>query len=494
MKKIIISYHPYGSRVCIVEDGKLVEFWVEKEDKKRLVGNFYKGKVMNVLKGMDSAFFNIGLEKNAFLYAGDMLGADDEEVQTTKLNIHQGDEVLVQVVKDEFGTKGAKITMNVSLAARGLIMMPSVDYVCASKKLPDNEQKEELIKFIDGIRKPGHGYILRTQSVDCSKEELIEETKELESRWENILKTFKNKQAPALIYKDESLAVRAVRDMLREDVDEVIVDNNKIYEELKAAFPYVCKKNPNLIKLYTSTENILYAYHLSSQIDMLLERKVMLSNGANLIIDRTEALTVIDVNTGKYVGQKELSETLFETNLIAAKEIARQLRLRNIGGIIVVDCIDMDSDEKINKIMEVLREELDKDRIKATAIDMTPLGLVEITRKKSSSMIGDVLLKPCPYCHGNGYVYSDEHVASKIKQDLNNLFKNPKNSTVVIKVSTSVFNKIFAYKIFEKECLNEWRDKRIYLIPDELEHVEKYEIKTYFESIIDLPDTARLLF
>ena len=494
MKKIIISYRTSYTRVCIIEDGKLVEFWVEKESKERLVGNFYKGKVMNVIKGMDSAFVNIGLDRNAFLYAGDMLGCEDTEIQISKLNVKPGDEILVQVVKDEFSTKGAKISMNVSLAARGLILMPNVDYVCASKKLPDDEKKEKLVNYIESIRKPGHGYILRTQSVDCSEEELLQEANELEERWKNIQKKYAESKAPALVYKDESLAVRAVRDMLREDVEEVIVDNKKVYEELREAFPYICKKTPDLIKLYSNTEDILYAYHLTSQIDSLLERKVMLSNGANLIIDRTEALTVIDVNTGKYIGQKQLSETLFETNIIAAKEIARQLRLRNIGGIIVVDFIDMEDEEQINKLMEVLREELSKDRIRATAIDMTSLGLVEITRKKTRSMLDEVLLQPCPYCHGSGSVYSEEYITGKIKQDLNILFKNPKNSTVIVTVSTSVFNKVFSYKLFEKECLNEWKDRRIYLVPDESKHIEKYDIKTCYESIIDLPDTARLLF
>ena len=497
MKQIIIACHPANTRVCIVEDGKLVEFWVERESTERIVGNIYKGKVMNVLPGMESAFVNIGLEKNAFLYAGDMVDCDcceQKDESTNKLNIKVGDEILVQVVKDQFGNKGARISMNISLPSRGLILMPQIDYVGVSRKLQNTEQVNDLVKYVESIRKKGHGYILRTQSTDCSKEEILQDTEELEDKWAKIQDAFVHKSAPALIYKDESLAIRAVRDMLRSDVDEIIVDNEKVYNELKATFPHVCEENPNLFKLYTHNENVVYAYNLSSQIDSILKKKVEMSNGAYLVIDRTEALTVIDVNTGKYVGQKQLSETIFETNKIAAKEIARQLRLRNLGGIIVVDFIDMDKQSQIDEVMAILKEELAKDRIKTTLIDITPLGLVEITRKKSNSMIGDVMLQPCPYCGGDGYVYSEEHVATKLKQDLNMLFKNPLNTTVIVELSVNVFNKIFAYKLLEKECETIWQDKRIYLVPSEIMHIEKYKIKATNDMIIDLPDVAKLLY
>ena len=496
MKKIIIACHPANTHVCIVEDGKLVEFWVERESTKGIVGNIYKGKVMNVLPGMESAFVNIGLEKNAFLYAGDMIDVDGETKGEVgkKLNVKIGDEVLVQVVKDQFGTKGARISMNISLPSRGLILMPQTDYVGVSRKLDDSDEVKALTEFVEKNRKKGHGYILRTQCLDCPKEELENEIKELEDKWEKIQDGFMHRSAPSLIHKDESLAIRAVRDMLRSDVDEIVVDNKVVYNELIEAFPHVYEDNSKLFKLYEHTESIMYAYNLSSQIDALLTKKVEMSNGAYLVIDRTEALTVVDVNTGKYVGQKQLSETIFETNKVAAKEIARQLRLRNIGGIIVVDFIDMDKQSQIDEVMAILKEELSKDRIKTTLIDITPLGLVEITRKKSSSMIGDVMLQPCPYCNGDGYVYSEEHVATKIKQSLYTLFKNPMNTTAIVEVSINVFNKIFAYKLLEKECETVWKDKRIYLVPSDALHVEKYSLKATNETIIDLPDTAKLLY
>ena len=496
MKQILIACHPANTRVCIVEDGKLVEFWVERESTERVVGNIYKGKVMNVLPGMESAFVNIGLEKNAFLYAGDMLVEDEtlDNSESKPLNVKVGDEILVQVVKDQFGNKGARISMNISLPSRGLILMPQIDYVGVSKKLQNDDKTQDMVSYIESIRKQGHGYILRTQSADCSKEELLNESKELEEKWDYIQKTFISKSAPSLIYKDETLAIRAVRDMLRNDVDEIIVDNKSVYDELISTFPHVYEENKNLFKLYTHNEPIFYAYNLTSQIDSLLTKKVEMSNGAYLVIDKTEALTVIDVNTGKYIGRKQLSETIFETNKIAAKEIARQLRLRNIGGIVVVDFIDMDKQSQIDEVMAILKEELAKDRIKTSLIDITPLGLVEITRKKSSSSISDVMLQQCPYCSGNGYVYSDEHVVTKIKQDLNIVFKNQNNHTAIIEVSTNVFNKIFAYKLLEKEAETIWRDKRIYIVPVENIHIEKFNIRTTNETIIDLPNSAKLLY
>lgn len=496
MKQIFISAQDRTKSVCIVEDKKLVEFWVERETRDRIVGNIYLGKVMNVLPGMDSAFVNIGLERNAFLYAGDVLGGEDASTIAIKdLNIKVGDDILVQVVKDQFGNKGARITMNISLAGRGLILMPQIDYVGVSRKIVDENVKQELVDFVDSIRKPGHGYIIRTQATSCSKEELKQEAQDLELKWERILEEKRHTSAPNIVYQDKNLTERAVRDMLRSDVDEVIVDDEKTFEELKLAFPHVCRAKPDLFKLYTrKDEQIFFAYNLKSQLENILERKVVMDNGAYLVIDRTEALTVIDVNTGKYVGERDLSNTLFETNKIAAVEIARQLRLRNIGGIVIVDFIDMDKQEQIDAVMEILQQELNKDRIKTSLIGMTPLGLVEITRKKTTSMISDIMLQPCPYCGGDGYIVSDEHVAEKIKNDLRNIFRNEKNSTVIITVAPSVFNKIFAYRIFEKECMKYWSDKRIYLVPNSNYHIEKYDITVKNSAIIDLPNQAKLLY
>lgn len=496
MKDILITVNPSDTQVCIVSDGELVEFWVERKNMTRLVGNIYKGKVQNVLNGMQAAFVNIGLERNAFLYAGDTLeyGEILKEVTDKKLNLKSGDTILCQVTKEQFGSKGARITMNVTLPGRSVVLMPQIDYVGVSRKITDEVKKKQLVDYVSSIKPEGYGIILRTQSVDCSEEEIKDEIFELVEKWNKIKEANKTKPAGSLIYKEEGVAVRAVRDMLRDDVDRVIINDRKMLEEFKAAFSALHEKKPDLFVLYDEKDSMQKKFGLTKQISELLQRKVVLANGAYLIIDRTEALTVIDVNTGKYVGEKNLEQTVFETNCIAAKEIARQLRVRNIGGIVVIDFIDMDNPEHSKQVLDVLQNALALDRTKTSLIGMTPLGLVELTRKKTRSMLESVMLQTCPYCEGNGYVLSDEVMAGRLKNKLNDTFACNDNKSVLVAVAPSVFNKIFAYRLLERECAGEWRDKRIYLTPDDRLHIESIEVKVLHGAVLDLPDKAKMLY
>ena len=493
MRRILIDVHPNSTKVCIVNDGLLEEFWVERKNLNKLVGNIYKGRVENVLPGMQAAFVNIGLERNAFLYAGDVV-VDGEKVSTDgALNLRAGESVLCQVEKDEFGTKGARITMNVTIPGRVLVLMPRLDYVGVSRKITDEGAKKRLVELVDGIRPEGCGVIVRTQALHCSEKEIRAEMKWLVREWEKIKEENIRKPAASLIYREKDLAVRAVRDMLV-GVDEVVVNNEKVYEDFRTNLVYVTEEHPGIIKLYRGNKNILAAYGLIDQIDALLRRKVVLRNGAYLIIDRTEALTVIDVNTGRYVGTKNLEETVFDTNKIAAAEIARQLRLRNIGGIIVIDFIDMENEAHREKVLEVLKAELEKDRIKTSLVGITALGLVELTRKKTRSMIESVMLQPCPYCGGDGYVFSDEHMIMKIRTAVTQAFEGSSAKAALVTVAPSVFNKLFSLRDLENECRNEWKDKRIYVVPDDRMHIEKYKLQTLNSAILDLPDNARLLY
>ena len=495
MKRILIDVHPSSTKVCIVKDGLLEEFWVERKNINKLVGNIYKGKVMNVLPGMQAAFVNIGLERNAFLYAGDIVidGEKLEGAEQLKINLKAGDSVLCQVEKDQFGTKGARITTNITLPGRVLVYMPQIDYVGVSHKITDEKTKERLVKLAKEIKPEGCGVILRTQSQYCDEDELRAEMKELVSLWDKIKEDTLRKPAGTLVYKEQDLAIRAVRDMLA-DVDEVVINDEKLYKEFKQSFPYVEKSHPDIFKYYNGAKDLLQFYDLAEQIDALLKRKVVLKNGAYLIIDRTEALTVIDVNTGKFVGNKNLEETVFETNKIAAVEIARQLRLRNIGGIVVIDFIDMEETKHREQVLKVLGAELEKDRVKTSLVGLTALGLVELTRKKTRSMIETVMLQPCPYCGGDGYVYGDEHMIMKIRSAITQVFEGISAKAVVVTVAPSLFNKMFSLRYLEKECQTVWKDKRIYIIPDPSMHIEKYKIQTLNSAIIDLPDNARMLY
>lgn len=495
MRRILIDVHPSSTKVCIVNDNLLEEFWVERKNINKLVGNIYKGKVMNVLPGMQAAFVNIGLERNAFLYAGDIVidGEKLEGAEQLRINLKAGDSVLCQVEKDQFGTKGARITTNITLPGRVLVYMPQIDYVGVSHKITDEKTKQRLVKLAEEIKPSGCGVILRTQAQYCDEDELRAEMKELVALWEKIKEDTLKKPAGTLVYKEQDLAIRAVRDMLA-DVDEVVINDEKLYKEFKKTFPYVEKSRPDIFKYYNGAKDLLQFYDMADQIDALLKRKVVLKNGAYLIIDRTEALTVIDVNTGKFVGNKNLEETVFETNKIASVEIARQLRLRNIGGIVVIDFIDMEDPEHREKVLEVLGAELEKDRVKTSLVGITALGLVELTRKKTRSMIETVMLQPCPYCGGDGYVYGDEHMIMKIRSAITQVFEGVSAKAVIVTVAPSLFNKMFSLRYLEKECQTVWKDKRIYVIPDPAMHIEKYKIQSMNSAIIDLPDNARMLY
>lgn len=495
MKEILINVHPSNTKVCIVDQGKLEEFWVERKSLTKLVGNIYKGKVSNVLPGMHAAFVNIGLDRNAFLYAGDTLEFQEmlPSVEQKPLNLKAGDQIVCQVIKDQFGQKGARISMNISLPGRVLVLMPQYDYIAVSRKISNEEKRIELQEYISSIRPNGYGFILRTQSEYCSKEEIKEEMEELCQKWDKIKQDALFTPVCSLIYKEEDLAIRAVRDMFDDSIDRLVINDKKLFEEFKGAFPYLYSKKPEMFVCEQEQDDLLQKYDLYAQIEGLLQKKVELKSGANLIIDRTEALTVIDINTGKYVGERNLEDTVFETNKIAAVEIARQLRLRNIGGIVVIDFIDMTEQEHITQVLDILQRELLKDRVKTILVGMTPLGLVELTRKKERSMIESVMLQSCPYCQGNGYLFSDEHTVAKLKNKMNEYLCLPENKAMLITVAPSVATKMFNYRLLSKECSGIWINKRIYVVTDINMHLEDFKIEILKGSVLSLPNEAKLL-
>ena len=354
MKSILIDVHFSSTNVAVVEDGTLVEFWVERRNNANIVGNVYKGKLKNFLPGMQASFVDIGRERNAFLYDGDVVVDDEKISPSPAAHFRPGDDILCQVTKDEFGTKGARITTNITIAGRVLVLMPQMDYVGVSRRITDEERRRELIDYVKKVRPEGCGVILRTQSESCVLEEISEEMEYLYAKWLEIKRKFLVSHAPALLQRESPVAVRAVRDMLRDDVDKVIVNDKALYDELVSGSKYILSKRPDLYEYDSSQRSLLRKFNLNEQINALTKRTVPMKNGAYLVIDRTEALTIIDVNTGKYVGGKNLEETVFETNCIAAETIAKQLRARNIGGIIVIDFIDMESPSHMEKVLEIL--------------------------------------------------------------------------------------------------------------------------------------------
>ncbi|MEG1612873.1 MAG: Rne/Rng family ribonuclease [Clostridia bacterium] len=497
-KQLLIDYHPQRVRVAMVEDGELVEYYMERASMPKLVGNIYKGKVVNTLAGMKAAFVNIGLEKNAFLYVGESL-VDKISLgrgalaMPQKLCVSSGDNVLCQVVKDYFGTKGVRISQNISLPGRLMVIMPQTCYIGISHKIVNEEARARLEKLVQDNAPENTGFIIRTAAEKATDEEILSEMNSLILKWKNILASYKLAAEGSVIYEEGDLIFRTIRDILDSDINEIIVNNSYVFRDLKESLKSIYH-DKDILELYSGAKNLLNYYNLSGQIEKLIKRKVVLKNGAYLVIDRTEALTVIDVNTGKYVGEDNLEDTFYKTNLIAAEEIAKQLRLRNIGGIVIVDFIDMTIEGNRAQVLEALKSALNRDRTRTSQPVMTTLGLVEFTRKKTRSSINDIILKSCPYCQGDGYIFSEEYVIMRIRDALIATFSDNDPKSVIITVNPDVFSKLFTLRYLEKDCLTMWKGKRIYIVPDSSTHHEHFTIVADNSTILSLPDDAKLLY
>lgn len=396
-QEIVIKTNYDETAVAVLEDQQLVEIHIDRGSNQPLAGNIYKGVVENVLPGMQAAFVDIGQEKNSFLYVMDALPQHLEEqvgIDPSTCDIGQflktGQEITVQIVKEQAGTKGARVTTHVTLPGRYMVLMPTVAYIGVSRRIEDESERERLKALAGELVPEGMGLIVRTVAVGIGKEEMAADIASLVREWKTILsKSYKTK-APCLLRKDASLLEKLVRDVFTEQVDRIVVENPESKEKVSAIVQNTvpCLQNRIFIE---AQQDIFNLYDINGQIEKALKRKVWLKCGGYLIIDQTEALTVIDVNTGKYVGAHNLAETVYHTNLEAAAEIAVQLRLRNIGGIVIIDFIDMEELTSWDHLLRVLEENLKKDRTKANVLGVTHLGLVEMTRKKNGHGLIQVL-------------------------------------------------------------------------------------------------------
>lgn len=497
MKRILIDSYA-GNIVAALADGKrLLEYQTEKLSGKIIVGSVFKGRVETVLPGMQAAFVNIGLEKNGYLYIGDSLvdraNLEAAAVIPTKLDLKVGDEILVQVVKDSSGTKGVRLTTHVSFAGRNLVYMPKYDFTVVSRRIENEEDVERLSVLAQEIKPQKGGLIVRTAASRTSKEAFLEERDYLVNLCEDIYKKAGSVKAPSLIYEDGNLAKRMLRDVYTTDVEEIVVGNAFIYGDVLEAASKRGESVKNKIKLFKEPTDLFTHYGLTGEVDKMLRNKVNLSSGAYINIDRTEALTVVDVNTGKYIGDDSLEKTVFETNLMAADEIARQLRLRNIGGIIIVDFIDMEEEAHRDAVVERLRSALKDDRSKCNVVGMTGLGLVEITRKKKRKESSSSLVKPCPYCKGDGVIFSNDYIVMRLRCALLDLFAQG-YTCAIVDLNTEICDWIFRMGALSNDAKKIWSDKRIYLIPHKTFHQEFFIVKGENGKVLDISDKARLLY
>ncbi len=423
LKEIIVEGSNETTMVALLENQQLVEVYFEHAKSHSSIGYIYKGKVENVLPGMQAAFVNIGLEKNGFLYVDDAVAKPKPEegfpepAYAIADVLKKNQEILVQVVKEQVGTKGARLTTNITLPGRYVVLMPTVRYIGISRRIEDEEERERLRQLAEEVAPSGMGLIVRTVAAGMGKEELAADIHRLHQQWKKILGKAAKSGAPALIHKDLNLIERLIRDILAPDINRVLVSNAEVMEKIQEV---VMDTMPSLKDKITVCpyQNLLAQYDLSNQLMKALKRKVWLKCGGYLVIDQTEALTVIDVNTGKYVGENNLAETVLQTNLDAVNEIARQLRLRNIGGIIIVDFIDMLDSSHQEKVINTLEEALKRDRVKTNILGLTQLGLLEMTRKKNGHQLSDILQRECPLCDGRGRITAEEVVTLQAKRQI----------------------------------------------------------------------------
>lgn len=462
MKRLVIDYNPHCTFAALAYDGELIDFSVERTEIRGIVGNIYKGRVENVLGGMKAAFVNIGLERNGFLYVGESL-VDSKGLQSERtmgeLNVSAGDIIMCQVVKDQFGQKGPRLTTDVTLPGYYLVLLPRSSFIGVSRKIEDNTRREYLENLVKSVCPPNMGFIIRSAAERARDEDIKAEAVSLITTWERVQKDYYRAQDKSLVFEEASLFERAIRDTFNEDVDVVVINDATVAAQLRG------KVGGASIEVYNGERNIMSHFGLTEQINHLCDHRVDLINGAYIVIDKTEALTVIDVNTGRFVGSKDLEDTVYHTNLVAAECIAKQLRLRNISGIVVIDFIDMLEQKHRDGVIEALKCALKNDRMKTSSVEMTSLGLVELTRKKTRLPIDDFMLQPCQECDG-GFVISSECLAFRLRDELIEYIMAGKYDTVLVKVYPDVYNAVLSNGIMSRELKTIWANKTINILAD----------------------------
>ncbi len=481
------------TRVALVEDGAVVEFYAEKPSDHKTPGSIFLGKVTNVLPGMQAAFIDIGEEKNAFLYVDDALLPPnledaDEEIRPSRSRrkktiselVKQGQEVLVQVVKEAIGTKGARVTRHVTFPGRYSVLMPTVNYVGVSRRITDDEERQRLRRIAKETKPKEMGIIVRTVAEKKTEEELEKDILFLLKLWEKVQSDANAPgiKAPALVHRDLGLVFRVVRDELNQDTTRLLVDDVVAYGKILDLLDAVSPEMKDRIVYYRDRETPLFElYGVEHAIDRALQRQVWLKSGGYIVIDKTEALTVIDVNTGRFVGSKSLGDTVFKINMEACGEIARQLRLRDIGGIIVVDFIDMESEEERNALVQELEKALGHDHTKTVVVGITDLGLLEMTRKKVRQSIDANMTRVCPYCGGRGFVMSEETAAGKVRREIRKVLATSQQEAVLVEVNPAVAVHILGPSGAELRALEQETARSIFVRTSSDLHLEEVNVK-----------------
>lgn len=515
VKEIIINANPFEKRVALLEDRLLTELYIERRRSKRISGNIYKGRVTRVLPGIQAAFLDIGLQKDAFIYVMDvdnstseieklmlcedeistMMGTTIDEIAIDgdhfSVNDHldnnipvnniqdllkEGQELLVQVFKEPLGTKGARVTTNITLPGRYLVYMPTVDHVGVSRRIEDRDEKVRLKELLESLKEPNSGYIVRTVGEGKGEEEFGSDIEYLNKLWSKILVRSNASSSPCLIHKELDIVLKAIRDIFSPDINSLIIDSEVEYERciefMDTLMPYYTDR----IKIYNKDKPIFDYFNVEKQIEEALSPKIWLKSGGYIVIDETEALVTIDVNTGKFVGDANLEETIYKTNKDAIHEIVRQIRLRDLGGIIIIDFIDMCSEENKQKLLEALEIELKKDRMRSKVFQLTQLGLVEMTRKRIKQSLGKILTSVCPACSGTGRIKSVLTICRTIQREIDRLCANVAGNEILIMANPEIATFLLNQEEDLLEYLENRYNKRITIRSDNQLHCEDYTI------------------
>jgi ribonuclease G len=505
--ELIINVRPHETRVALIENGLVAELHIDRKTAHGLVGNIYRGRVVRVLPGMQAAFVDIGEERTAFLYVSDiyrdlpdplrmmyMGNGEDGDESREKLEreddpeiaaffnieniLHEGQSIVVQVSKDPMGTKGARLTSYISLPGRHLVLLPYVNHIGISRRIKEKEERERLKNIIEEIRPEKTGFIIRTASEDVEREKLKSEMDFMLRLWSNIMERMTSSTNPGLLYMDLSVPLKAVRDLFTREVDRLIIDSSEEYERIIEFIDNFAPALRYSVELYDGAEPVFDAYGIEIEISRLLDNKIWLKSGGYIVIELTEALTSIDVNTGSYVGKRNLEETILNTNLEAVKEIAYQLRLRNIGGLIVIDFIDMEKVEDRHKVFTSLKEALTRDKARTYVLRMSELGLIEMTRQRAKENLYRLLTEKCFYCEGRGATKSKKTICYELFRDLERegSLISSDGENINVHVNYEVANVL---KEEEQQSIIELEkglNRRIIIISHKDYHIEQYEI------------------
>jgi ribonuclease G len=412
VKQLIVSSDPRENRVAVYEGNRLAELFVERRSRRSLVGDIYRARVENVLAGMDAAFVDIGLGKNGFLYVDEVQLPEDSDARPRKITqlLRAGQEITVQVLKDPMGTKGARLTTQLSLAGRYLVYLPGGSLCGVSRRLPDAERMR-LRKLCHDLKPDDAGVIIRTAAEGVSDKAVARDLKFLTKLWQTVERRLESTAAPSIVYSEAELPLRLVRDMFTEDFSQILVDDEDLMKRMVGFLQATAPELADRVELYKGRTPLFESHGVEAEVQAALKRRVDLPSGGYLVIDKAEALTVIDVNTGRYVGKKFLEDTILKTNLEACTEVVRQLRIRDVGGIIVIDFIDLSTRESREQVLAALEAELAKDRTKTYVVELSPLGLVEMTRQNITDGLRGIMTDTCPTCRGEGVVLGDESLA-----------------------------------------------------------------------------------